>query len=74
MRRTTVYLPDALKGELQRLAAETGRSQAHPIREAVRLAVAQRGPTAPRSGIFASGDPDLSERVDDLLAGFGELP
>lgn len=70
--KTTVYLPDDLKAELQRTAAETGRSEADLIREGIRLAVAQRTPPRPRSGIFASGDPDLCQRVDEILRkGFG---
>ena len=40
MCKTTVYLPDDLKAELKRVAAETGRSQADLIREGIRLAVA----------------------------------
>ena len=69
MQKATVYLPDALKAELKRLAAKTGRSEADCIREGIRLAVARHRPPAPRSGVFASGDPRLSERVDELLAG-----
>ncbi len=72
MKKTTIYLPAALKGVLERVAAETGRSEADLIREGIRLAVAQHEPPAPQSGIFASGDPGLSERVDELLKGFGQ--
>jgi hypothetical protein len=72
MERTTVYLPEELKAELKRAAAESGRSEADLIREGIRLAVTRHIPPAPRSGIFASGDPCLSERVDELLGeGFG---
>ncbi len=70
MYKTTVYLPDDLKAELERTAAETRRSEADIIREGIRLAIAQHLPPAPRSGIF-DGDPELSERVDELLTGFG---
>lgn len=66
------FLSDDLKAKLQRLAAETGRGEADPIREGIRLALAERLPPPPRSGIFDSGDPSLSERVDELLQGFGE--
>lgn len=72
MRKTTVYLPEELKTELARTAAETGCSEAELIREGVRLAIAQREPPAPRFGIIDSGIPDLSERVDEYLVGFGE--
>lgn len=67
-----MYLPDDLNATLARLAAQTRRSEAELIREGVRLVVAQQEPPTTRSGIFDSGDPALSERVDELLAGFGE--
>jgi Ribbon-helix-helix protein, copG family len=73
MNKTTVYLPDDLKAALQRAAAESGRSEAEIIREGAWLAIAKQKPPAPRSGLFDSGDPSLSERVDELLQGFGEL-
>lgn len=72
MYRTTVYLPDELKRQLKRVAAETGRSEAELIREGIHLAIARHVPPPPRSGIFASGDSCLSERTDELLEGFGE--
>jgi hypothetical protein len=72
MYKTTVYLPDDLKAELERTAAEGQCSEAEIIREGIRLAIAQHQPPAPHSGIFDSGDPTLSERVDELLKGFGE--
>ncbi len=72
MQKTTVYLPEDLRAELDRMAAETGRSEADLIREGIRLAVERHTPETPRSGIFASGDTRLSERVDELLEkGFG---
>lgn len=72
MMKTTVYLPDELKTALERAAAETGCSEADLIREGVRLALARRASPAPTIGVFASGWPDASERVDELLAGFGQ--
>ena len=71
MHKTTVYLPDDLKTELARTAAETGRSEADLIREGVRLALAQHTPT-PTIPIFVSDDPHFAERVDEHLVGFGE--
>lgn len=72
MQKTTVYLPDDLKAALEHAAAETRRTESEIIREGLRLILAQRQPPPPRSGIFDSGDPSLSERVDELLArGFG---
>jgi predicted transcriptional regulator len=35
MNKTTVYLPDDLKGALARMAAASGRSEAELIREAI---------------------------------------
>ncbi len=69
MDKTTVDLPGELKARLQEIAAETGRTEAELIREGVRLAIARHVPPLPRSGVFDSGDPGLSERVDELLAG-----
>jgi Ribbon-helix-helix protein, copG family len=72
MRKTTVYLPDALKDELERAAAATGRSAADLIREGIRFVTLDAGGVAPRVPLFDSGDPELAERVDEHLAGFGE--
>lgn len=72
MYKTTVYLPKDLKAQLERTAAETGRSEAEIIRDGIRLALAKHTPPAPSFGIFDLGDPTLSERVDELLKGFGE--
>lgn len=72
MQKTTVYLPDELKAELERTAEETGKSEAELIREGVKHVVKQRRPPAPRGAIFHSGIPDLGSRVDEFLAkGFG---
>lgn len=72
MRRTTVYLPDDLKRELEAASRQSGRSEADLVREGVRLAVARESPERPRIPLFESGRPDLAERVDELLEGFGE--
>jgi metal-responsive CopG/Arc/MetJ family transcriptional regulator len=72
MRRTTVSLPDDLKAQLERTAAETGRTKAEIIRHGVRWAVAQHRPPRPATDIFVSDDPHFAERVDDYLVGLGE--
>jgi plasmid stability protein len=72
MRKTTVYLDDRVKQRLARAAAEHGRSQAEIIRDGVNLALEQLEPPLPSFGIFDNGDPCISERVDELLEGFGE--
>ncbi len=72
MVKTTVYLPDELKAALERLAKETGWSEADLIREGVRLAVERRAVPMPTIGILVSDDPHFAERADDHLAGFGQ--
>lgn len=72
MRRTTVYLPDELKAQLERAAAATGRSEAELIREGVAHVAARGTRPRPRLPLFDSGEPTLAERTDELLEGFGE--
>jgi len=72
VRKTTVYVPEPLKAQLARAAAESGRSEADLIREGIELVSARVGGVEPRLPLFASGQPDLAERVDEHLAGFGE--
>jgi hypothetical protein len=72
MRKTTLYLPDELKTELERWAAETGRSEAELVRESLRQALTRRAPPPPTIPIFVSDDPHFAERVDEYLARFGE--
>lgn len=72
MKKTTVYLPDDLKARLEQAAEASARSEADLIREGIELAVARVTPPLPSFGIFASGDGTLSQRVDELLEGFGE--
>jgi plasmid stability protein len=72
MEKTTVYLPEDIKRRLSVLARTRHRSEASLIREALSALVAEADTPRPRAGLWASGDPTLSERVDDALAGFGE--
>jgi Arc/MetJ-type ribon-helix-helix transcriptional regulator len=74
MRRTTVYLPEELKADIERVAAAERRSEAEVIRTALREAVARRTPPRPRLPLFDDpiADPTAAERVDELLVGFGE--
>jgi predicted transcriptional regulator len=74
MRRTTVYLDEHTRERLQRLAEASGQTQAAVIREAIEVYSTTRGKRRrPRSiGMGASRAGNLSERVDDLLDGFGE--
>ena len=72
MYKTTVYLPDDLKRELERVAAARGCSEAELFREAVRALAKDAGAPRPRLPLFKSGKRGLAERADRALAGFGE--
>jgi hypothetical protein len=72
MKKTTVYLPDDLKAALGRMAAAQGRSEAELIGQAVRDLTRNLEPPRSRLPLFHSGDPTLSERVDEALEGFGQ--
>ena len=72
MVKTTIYLPDELKRQIERTAREKGRSEADVIRDAISAAIAPPAaqPRIPlvRSGL---GDPSIASRVDELLDEFG---
>jgi hypothetical protein len=77
LHKTSVYLSDAERGRLRRLADETGRSQADLLREAV----ATYDPHRPAPRRFSSfevahgpGDSVADLDEDALLEGFGEQP
>lgn len=72
MEKTTVYLPEDLKRALRRSAKSTGRSEAELIREGIGLVTGTHRIAEPKLPLFSSGQPDLAERVDELLDGFGE--
>jgi Arc/MetJ-type ribon-helix-helix transcriptional regulator len=72
MHKTTVYLPDDLTRDLERIAATRGSSEAELIREAIRTLARESVAPRPRLPLFKSGKPGLAERVDQALAGFGE--
>ncbi|NIN09882.1 MAG: type II toxin-antitoxin system VapB family antitoxin [Gemmatimonadales bacterium] len=71
MRRTTVFLDDALLRRAQRVARSEGKSFAALVREAVEayVAGARAGGAALPSvaGRFASGTTETAERADDYL-------
>lgn len=75
MVKTTVYLPDELKGRLSEAARASGESEARIIRSALEGWLKGMLPR-PRSrlvGTLELGDPELPFKVDDLLAeGFGQ--
>jgi len=70
MEKTTVYLPADLKAAVKRVAGLRGVSEAEVIRDSLRSTVGTQRPK-PRGGLFHS-DLNMSERVDELLKGFGE--
>jgi hypothetical protein len=72
--KTTVYLDAADQRRLRALAAAQGRPAAALIREAIAEYVARHGPQGRPKCIGAahSGRPDLAERAEELLEGFGE--
>jgi predicted transcriptional regulator len=72
MVKTTVYLPEELKKRIEETARREERSEAAVIRSALDAYTRLGRQPRPRSGIFASGEPDLAERLDELLEGFGE--
>jgi len=72
MEKTTVYLPTGLKRALRRMARASGRSEAELIREGIGVVTGAHQIAEARLPLFESGQPDLAERTDDLLEGFGE--
>ena len=71
VKRTTVYLPEELKTELERASRLSGKSEAELIRLGIRKAVADIQPR-PRIPLFSPGRGDIASRIDDLLAEFGQ--
>jgi hypothetical protein len=72
MQKTTLYLPDDLKGALERAAASRGCSEATLVREALRRLTAETEAPRPRLPLFKSSHPRLAERANEALRGFGE--
>ncbi len=68
--KTTLYLPDDLKGALEVEARRRGVSEAEVVRDALRQALTSR-PARPKGGFIRGREP-IADRVDELLAdGFG---
>lgn len=68
MVKTTVYLDESDAAALRRMAAESGRSQAAIIREAVATATHADGPRRLRSAAIGhgSGEP-IARQADEIL-------
>jgi hypothetical protein len=74
VKRTTIYLTEAQKRELEAIAVRTRQTEAQLIREGVDHVIDLNRPQnrKPRP-LFALNDPllDDPERVDEALEGFG---
>jgi hypothetical protein len=75
VKRTSIYLTDEQKQQLEALSARMTRTESDLIREGVDQVLELHGPGArkPRP-LFAFNDPVLDDpdRVDEALQGFGE--
>lgn len=71
MIKTSVYLPEHQKDELDRVAIMTGRSHAELIREGIEQVIESHLRRRPRMKARVH-DPALVGRTDDLLDGLGE--
>jgi len=54
------------------MAAESGRSEADLIREAIATKVRASDRPRPNGRLFASGDPSFAENAENALAGFDD--
>jgi len=74
MVKTTLYLPDDLKHEVERTAKERGMSEAEFLRKAIQAAVAPTDVPEPEVGFIRIGEgtTDFASQVDQELEGFGE--
>ena len=70
MVKTSVYLSEEQKADLEKVVVLTGRSQAELIREGIEQVVAQNLRKRPAMTARATGATVL-DRVDDLMDGFG---
>jgi predicted transcriptional regulator len=69
MKRTTIFVPEALERDLQLHASREGKPTAAIVREALGEYIARRQPGALPSfaGAFASGRSDTVEQHEELL-------
>ena len=75
VKRTTIYLTDSQKQELEVLAERTTRTESDLIREGVDQMLDAHRPRHRKPGaLFALSDPLLDDpsRVEEALEGFGE--
>lgn len=67
MHKTTVYLPDDIRRDLDGAARDTGRSQAELIRTALRTFLAERPPALPASIGRHHSDGGFAARDDEQV-------
>ena len=70
MKRTTIFVPEALERDLQLYAQHAGKPTAAVVREALAAYIAQRRPATQLpsfAAAFDSGRTDTAERHEDLL-------
>ena len=67
--KTTVYFPAKLKSSIEQEAARQGVSEAEIIRKAVENSISR---PKPNIGFLIEEDQGISDKVDELLDGFGE--
>jgi len=76
LKKTTVYLPNDLKQKVEAMAKDDKKSEADVIRDAVSTAYQERRtypkPRLPLVPGLKLGRPDVAEKADELLDGFGE--
>lgn len=72
-KKTTLYLPDELKKEIERMAESGGLTEAAIIRDAL-VEHIERRPPKPRLPLpgMTLGDPTIAERAGHLMDAFGE--
>jgi hypothetical protein len=72
MKKTTIYLPDDLKEQVEIQAKHCGRSEAQFIRDAVSACVGVP-PSEPKIPLTGKGlGKNISLNIDEHLDGFGE--
>jgi hypothetical protein len=75
VKRTTIYLTETQKQELEAIAQSTGKTEAQLIRTGVdRVIEANRSQRRKPRALFALDDPILDDpsRAGEALEGFGE--
>ena len=74
VKKTTLYLPDELKKQVETVAKAEGSSEADVIRDALSSSLEGRLPPEPRIPLpgFSLKNSKIAERADELMDGFGE--